>query len=319
MKTGQMRILSRPYRCDPPDAGCYFRDEKTALYHKPLQQRVFFRHYPSENKDLLSVLLVCRTLALPGDWHRRVNPDFLNITYIHSGETRLRINDTSFVADPGDLVLMPPGTDHEFGTFQKAVRSAIIVQGSMVELILRNLRGKYVFSASECSGISQKVEQFFTESDPGEHQLSVWCYDLLSSLVTGNRGCDIPEILQKTLLKMKQNLDVRMPLEELALELGISVRTMSRLFQKHLQISPHQYLLRLRMKRACQMLSCDDFSIKEIAISAGYPNALNFSSEFRRVLGCSPTAFRTRADRYILQEKLEKLPEISTVKKSHLL
>lgn len=313
-----MKVLSQPYRCNPPDAGCYFRDEKTVLYRKPLQQRLFFRHYASEHKDLLSVFMVCRTLALPGDWHRRINPGFLNITYIHSGETRVRINDFSFIADPGDLILMPPGTDYEFGTFQKAVRSAIVVRGEMVELILRNLRGKYVFSENEHGGNLQKVEQFFQESDASEQRLSVWCYDLLSSLVRKEEVCDIPEILQKVLLKMKKNLEVRMPLEELALELGISVRTMSRLFKKHLQISPHQYLLQIRMKRACQMLSCDDFSIKEIAISTGYPNALNFSSEFRRVLGCSPTAFRTRADRYILQEKLEKLPEISAVKKSHL-
>ena len=67
------------------------------------------------------------------------------------------------------------------------------------------------------------------------------------------------------------------------------------------------------------MLICDDFSIKEIAISVGYKNALNFSSEFRRVLGCSPSDFRTRKDRYTLQQKLDQLPDVRTNQDNYLL
>ena len=314
-----MQILNKQYRNNPPDAKCYFRNEKTALFHKPHQQRLFFRNYASEHNDLLSVLLVCRTLAQPGDWHRRINPDFLNITYIHSGETKVRINDFSFTAEQGDLILMPPGTDYEFGTFKTAVRSGIIVQGSMVEVILRNLRNQYVFPEKEPMGYEQKIERFFQVPDAGEHQLSVWSFDILSSLTSNDNSCRLPEILQKILLKMKNNLERPLVLNDFAEEAGISSRTMSRIFQKHLQISPHQYLLRLRMKRACQMLICDDFSIKEIAISVGYKNALNFSSEFRRVLGCSPSGFRTRKDRYTLQQKLDQLPDVPTNQDNYLL
>ena len=313
-----MKILTKPYRDTPPDAKCYFRNGETILYNKPQQERLFFRNYASEQNDLLSVLLVCRTLAHPGDWHRRINPNFLNITYIHSGKTKVRINGESFIAEQGDLILMPPGTDHEFGTFQKAVRSGILVQGSLIEVILGKLRNKYVFTESEHGEIAPKIEQFFQNPDTDEHQLAVWSFDILSSLINRDSTRQLPEVLQKILLKMKNQLESPFVLDDFSREFGISTRTMSRLFRKNLQISPHQYLLKMRMKRACQMLSCEDFSIKEIAISVGYRNALNFSSEFRRVLGCSPSSFRTRKDRYTLQQNLEHLPDISTPPENYL-
>ena len=45
------------------------------------------------------------------------------------------------------------------------------------------------------------------------------------------------------------------------------------------------------------MLTWEEFSIKETAISAGYTNALNFSTEFKRIMGCSPTEYRMRGHR----------------------
>jgi AraC-like DNA-binding protein len=59
--------------------------------------------------------------------------------------------------------------------------------------------------------------------------------------------------------------------------------------------------------------------IKEIAISTGYPNALNFSTEFRRITGCSPSDYRTRKQRTFLPQVLETLPEIPAVQDDYLL
>lgn len=309
-----MQILSEPYRWNPPDGRCFYENEDTMLYnrlhHRLYQQNLHLRRYASEQEDLLSVLMVCRTLALPGSWSRRVNPDFLTVTYVHSGETLVRINEQSFVAEAGDLILMPPGTDYEFGTRKKAVRSAIVVQGSMVEVILRNLHGKYIFPALSAEFAEEKIERFFTNEDADEHQLAVWSFDLLSALKSNETFLPVPELLQKVLQKMKKHLDRPLTLEVLAGEAGVSERTLSRIFQKYLQISPHQYLVRLRMKRACQMLASEEFSIKEIAMLAGYPNALNFSTEFRRMTGCSPTQFRTQKNHDEVMRKLETQPEL---------
>ena len=314
-KKDKMKNLNFLYRNDPPDAKCYYQQEDTCFFHAPHQQNLFLRHYAPEYEELLSVLLICRTLALPGDWHRRVKPDFLNITYIHSGETLVRIGEHSFVAEAGDIILLPPGSDHEFGNRQKSVRSAIIVQGNLVESILLNLHGQYVFPGQP-DDIVQKVERFFKDEEFSEHQLAVWSFDLLSSLKNRSSALQIPETLQKVILKMKTHLDLPLSLESLAGENGVSVRTLSRLFQKYFHTPPYQYLLKLRMKRACQMLTWGEFSIKEVAISVGYPNALNFSTEFRRIFGCSPSQYRVQKNRSSFPGDFEPLPERPPIRKN---
>ena len=287
-----MQKLSIPYRCTPSDARCYYQNGESMFFTSLHQQNLFLQHCAVRSDDLLSVRLICRTLALPGDWHRRINPDFLNITYIHTGETSVRINDQSFLAEPGDLILLPPGSDYEFGSNKKAVRSGIVVQGKIVTAILQNLRGKYFFSAEETATLESKIERFFQKENTDEHELAVWSFDLLSSLKNDDAKILVPDILHKVIIKMQKNLATPQKLDRLAAGTGVSPRTLSRMFIKYFQMPPHKYLIKLRMQRACQMLEWEEFSIKEIAIAVGYPNALNFSTEFKRIMGCPPSRYR---------------------------
>lgn len=289
-----MQTLSVPYRKTPADSKCYFHNETASFFHALHQQNLFWRHYMYDPHELLSVLLICRTLALPGDWHRRINPAFLNITYVHSGETSVRIGNRSFLAGPGDLILFPPGTDYEFGSCGRSVRSGIVVQGSVVAPALQQLRGKYVFPAEETGKLLPKIERFFQEDHIDGHQLAVWSFDLLSSLKNNDSELQLPDMMHRVIQKMQNDLDMPLKLELLAAEAGVSPRTLSRMFKKYFQLTPHKYLIKLRMQRACQMLTWEEFSIKETAISAGYTNALNFSTEFKRIMGCSPTEYRMR-------------------------
>ncbi len=292
-----MQKLTTPYRSSPSAMKCYYQDGNTSFFHAPHQKNLYMRHCAPDAAGLLSVLLICRTLALPGDWHRKINPDYLGITWIHSGETLVRINDESFVAEAGDLFLLPPGSDYEFGTRTEAVRSGIIVQGSVVEAVLMNLRGKNIFSGIEAKFAEEKMERFFTGKDAGEHQLSLWSFDLLAMLKNNKSVSPLPQELQKAVQKIKKHPEMPLSLESLSREAGVSSRTLTRLFQKHLQMPPHRYLIRERMQRACAMLEFGELSIKEIAITVGYPDVLNFSTGFRQFFGCSPSEYRLRKSR----------------------
>ena len=296
-KTDKMQKLTTSYRCTPSDARCNYRNGESKFFISLHQKNLFLRHCAALPGDLLSVRLLCRTLALPGDWHRRIKPDFLNITFMDSGETSIRINDHSFLAETGDLILLPPGSDYEFGTNKKAVRSGIVVQGKIITDILQNLRGKYVFPAGEIEMLHSKIGRFFQNRQTDEHELAVWTFDLLSSLQNNTTGVVIPAILHKVIQQMQKNIAMPLKLEDLAADAGISPRTLNRMFTRHLQISPHKYLIKLRMHQACQMLKWEEFSVKETAFSVGYSNALNFSTEFKRVTGFSPSQYRMQTNR----------------------
>jgi len=61
--------------------------------------------------------------------------------------------------------------------------------------------------------------------------------------------------------------------------------------------SPGQYLKRLRVHRAAQLLDTTNLPIKDIAGEVGYQDALYFSRVFRQVHEQSPMAFRGRPHR----------------------
>ena len=64
------------------------------------------------------------------------------------------------------------------------------------------------------------------------------------------------------------------------------------LFHQRTGFSPLEYLTRLRLNHASQLMAETALSIAEIARAVGYEDPLYFSRLFRRKMGVSPTEFR---------------------------
>ena len=83
-------------------------------------------------------------------------------------------------------------------------------------------------------------------------------------------------------------------LERLAGEAGISKFHFVRLFRAATGESPHGYLVRLRMRFACQLLRDTDLNVGEVAAASGYSTPAHFGQAFARHVGCAPTTYRRR-------------------------
>ena len=79
-----------------------------------------------------------------------------------------------------------------------------------------------------------------------------------------------------------------------------------RVFASVLGVTPHQYLVRSRLREAARLLVTDQRSITEVAYDAGFGDLSNFVRTFGRAAGVSPRGFRqaSRGDRKILQERV---------------
>jgi AraC-like DNA-binding protein len=99
-------------------------------------------------------------------------------------------------------------------------------------------------------------------------------------------------------------------LEGAANEVGLSAFHFLRLFRDVLGVTPHQYLLRSRLRRAARLLTDNDRSITDVAFDVGFGDLSNFVRTFHRAAGVSPRGFRRAAggDRKIFQDRLEALP-----------
>ena len=79
---------------------------------------------------------------------------------------------------------------------------------------------------------------------------------------------------------------------QLAHVAGLSLSHFNRLFNEWTGYSPIEYLRRLRVERARQLLADVDLSIKEIAQRCGFDDAYHFSKTFRQIDGLPPTKYR---------------------------
>ena len=95
-------------------------------------------------------------------------------------------------------------------------------------------------------------------------------------------------------------------LEDAAAQAGVSAFHFLRAFSAVLGVTPHQYLLRSRLRHAARLLADDERSVTDIAYDVGFADLSNFVRSFHRAAGVPPLKFRqaSRGVRKILQERL---------------
>jgi AraC family L-rhamnose operon regulatory protein RhaS len=85
----------------------------------------------------------------------------------------------------------------------------------------------------------------------------------------------------------------KITLRELADMVNFSTRHFNRLFQETYRMTPSQYLLRLRIERACKLLEEKiEMSVTDIAYECGFNDSNYFARVFRNEYGIAPTAYR---------------------------
>jgi len=83
-------------------------------------------------------------------------------------------------------------------------------------------------------------------------------------------------------------------LDTLAAAVATSPFHFLRAFRQELGLTPHQYLLRTRLRHAVHQLAGTDLPITEIALAVGFNDLSNFIRTFRAHVGETPSSFRQR-------------------------
>ncbi|GAA2239642.1 helix-turn-helix domain-containing protein [Streptomyces amakusaensis] len=98
--------------------------------------------------------------------------------------------------------------------------------------------------------------------------------------------------LAPTVRWLEAGLHRPLTLAEIAAHTGTSVRTLNRRFRAETGLSPLQYLLRLRVERAQQLLERGDLPIEHIAARTGLGTPANLRHHFQRLNGTTPGVYR---------------------------
>ena len=106
-------------------------------------------------------------------------------------------------------------------------------------------------------------------------------------------------------LWIDDNSHAGVDLEQAAKQAGLSPFHFLRLFSSVLGVTPHQYLVRSRLRHAARLLADDDIAVTDVAYDVGFGDLSNFVRTFHRAAGVSPTKFRqaSKGERRIFGER----------------
>ncbi len=122
-------------------------------------------------------------------------------------------------------------------------------------------------------------------------EILLWCREVLAQ--TGAHPID-PRIRQAVdLLDDRQDRPISS--SALAAQVGLSVSRMAHLFQAEIGLPPRRYWESRRLDQARQLLARTQLPVGEIARQVGFENQFYFSLRFKKATGLSPLAYRRKA------------------------
>ena len=98
--------------------------------------------------------------------------------------------------------------------------------------------------------------------------------------------------LERVLTHINRNLKDGIRLEDASKVAYLTPEAFSRFFHRYMGRTFIDYVISLRVSRACRLLLETDRSVTEIAFEAGFQNLSNFNRQFRRIKGTTPRSFR---------------------------
>lgn len=155
---------------------------------------------------------------------------------------------------------------------------------------------------SNITPLIQEIEKELQSKNPGRlFMASARFYSLLGNLCrmySNEKVSHGRQLLRigKALGVLENSLQKSVTLTELTDLTAMSVSTLNRTFKEATGYSPIEYYLRIRIKKASEILCSSNSSITEIAGRTGFEDSNYFSRQFKKIMGVSPLEFRKNCD-----------------------
>lgn len=111
-------------------------------------------------------------------------------------------------------------------------------------------------------------------------------------LVYGKNNISDNDCINQSIKYMEEYYSSNITINEICNIIFISPSHFQRIFKKHMNQTPYNYLMKLRVNKAKEMFKNHEVNIEEIARLCGFLSASHFSSAFKNIEGLSPSQYR---------------------------
>lgn len=266
------------------------------------------------------------------------------IIHIADGHGRFTIGDAVHLVVPGDVVWIPPDTNHSLEGFAPGMscpylHGDLAYQGAVSHWDFTVLAGTTDLSAfaplmhppithpvlAELPGLhrgpaarraGELVREICQEATRGQPmallRMSSLFLGVIAELLRGRAsvaaGSDVHLPMLEQAAERLRQLGERAAISDLAGEAGLSPSRFRELFVRHFGSSPRAYGRRARIRRAKELLIASPLSIGDVARRTGFADVHAFSKAFRSIEGVAPSTFRTCAPDAAIRVEGRRVP-----------
>lgn len=151
------------------------------------------------------------------------------------------------------------------------------------------------------SALRNAMESIIDNPDAPPVRLIGYLYLFLDTLIQASaskrdrRSTELRDFyIQEAVTYMEQNMQRSVTVEEIADVCRLNRSYFSKLFRESMGCPPQEFLIRMRLSRAAELMRDGNLSIGEVSAQCGYPNQLHFSRAFKKRYGVSPREWRSQ-------------------------
>lgn len=259
------------------------------------------------------VLGVARLAEFQFDRHYHVD---YHIGLVTQGVQRQTFRGQSILLGPGAVALMPPGEIHDgtgvddYGqsyTLKTFRLAPDLMRGFIAEVSAAAPDERFLGTLIEDAGLASRFMALHASwmagaaAGPLAHESASLA---LMGALFARTGAVVQQDIRgglsaphtRTVLDYCQaHLGDKIGLEDLARLCGLSRYQFLRRFALTVGLTPHAWLTRLRLERACAVLAGAPASIAQVAADVGFYDQSHFNRAFRTAYGVPPSAYRRAA------------------------
>jgi len=226
------------------------------------------------------------------------------LTYVDQGSLHSVADGQDQLLKQGDLVIYAPNQWHmQYSDVDVAPRFVTITFDVLGDGLAPLLNRKFTASRH----VVELLRQMLRENERMDgysidmiiSQLNMLLLELLreaaqpsnAKLQTSNAIHSENEIIRKAQQYISSHIREKLSVPLVARQVDVSPSYLTALFHKNLQISPGEYIRRIKLQESKQMIRENDLNFTEIAAALQYSTVHHFSRQFKEKFGITPTEY----------------------------